>query len=186
MANPILFAPTGTTLTTGQLRAEAAFSPGNNSGHYYWLVTGYKQLEFDFIRRDNRIGRDENLFGLQWEYLPETIITPAVSFGLSDIASQSAEGIGPYVAITRHLHIGEKSPILRDCALTLGIGAVGIRGPFFGSEMKLPYNLFAEGEYDSQDFNGAIGWQPNDRFRVKAYTIRGDFFLGAELVPVSF
>lgn len=184
-SNPLILEPTGTTLTTGQVRAEAALSPGNEHGKYYWLAAGFQQFEFNVIRTENGTGKNENMVGLQWGFLPETIFTPGISFGVRDIASQSAEGIGGYVAVTKHLPLPENS-LLKDLGLTAGIGAAGIRGTFFGFQAKLPFNLFAEGEYDSKDFNTAVGWQPISLLKLKAYNIRKDFYIGAELVPISF
>lgn len=185
-ANNLLLIPTGNTLSTGQFRAEAALSPDNTAGRYYWFGTGLQQLEVNLIRYEKHSGEDENLIGLQWSFLPETMLTPGISFGARDIAMQSAEGIGVYAAISKHLPIGKMSPVLKDLSVTAGIGAAGIRGPFFGFEASLPYRLFAEGEYDSRDFNGAVGWQPSEHFRLKAYAIRREFYLGAELVPAAF
>ena len=185
-ANPLLLIPTGTTLSTGQYRAEAALSPNNDHGKYFWLGTGFRQCEVNVIRVDSRLGRDENLIDVQCSFLPETFLTPAVAFGATDVASQSAEGIGVYIVITRHLPIGESSPLLKDFALTAGVGIAGIRGPFFGFEAKLPGSFFAEGEYDSQDLNAAVGWEPMPYFRIKAYTIRSEVYFGAEVASVTF
>jgi hypothetical protein len=185
-ANPILLAPSGTTLTTGQFRAEAAFSPGNDHGKYYWFAAGLMQFEASVIRFESPGGAKENLFGAQFSFLPETFITPAVSFGVDDIASQSKEGIAGYLALTKKVPIHTIAPVFREMAVTLGIGAGGIRGPFFGVDTKLPLGLFIEGEYDSHDFNAAFGWQPVEMFRVKAYNIRGESYFGAEILPISF
>lgn len=185
-ANDLILAPTATTLTTGQLRAEAAISPDDTNGRYYWLATGLMRYELSAIRRD-RPGLDaENMIGIQTSFLPETSFNPAVAFGIRDVASQSSEGIGVYAVVTKHLPIGLASLLVKDFAATVGVGAFGIRGPFAGFEAKLPMNIFVQGEYDSHDLNGAVGWQPVSLFRVKAYTIRKEFYLGAELVPVVF
>lgn len=185
-ANTILLAPTGTTLTTGQVRAEAALSPGNDNGKYYWFGTGFQQFEARVIRFETANGEKENQFGAQWNFLPETILTPAVSFGVSDITSQSHEGIGVYVAATRHLPTGPLSSVIKDLAVSGGVGIKGIKGPFFGVEAKLPWNLFAQVEYDSRDINAAAGWQPVSLFRIKASNIRSEFYFGAEIVPIQF
>ncbi len=184
-ANYLLLAPTGVTLTTGQYRAEAALSPDNDEGKYFWLGTGFRQYEFNVIRVDNKDGSDESLIGVQLNFIPETFLTPAVSFGLKDVASQSAEGVGIYVAITRSLPLSERS-ILKQFALTVGLGAAGIRGPFVGFQAELPGRFFAEGEYDSQNLNAAVGWEPLAGFKVKAYTIRGELYYGAQLARVEF
>lgn len=186
MANPLLLSPTGETLTTGQFRLEAALSPGNDRGKLFWFATGFQQWEFNATRIDNRCGEDETLLGVQWSFLPETMLTPAVSFGARDAAFQSAEGLGVYAAVTRHLPIGEGSRFLKDFMVTAGIGAAGIRGPFASFEAKIFGNLFAEAEYDSREFNAAVGWQPIPRLKLKLYTIRDEIYYGAELVPISF
>ena len=186
LANPILLAPSGTTLTTGQFRAEAALSPGNDHGRYYWFATGLMQLEASLIRYEKPNGKIENLFAVQWCFLPETFITPAVSFGVRDMASQSREGIAGYAAMTKKVPIAKIAPVFREMSVTLGVGAGGIRGPFLGADTKLPMNLFIEGEYDSHDWNAAIGWQPVNLLRVKAYTLRGESYFGAEIPPISF
>lgn len=185
-ANTILLAPTGTTLTTGQIRAEAAFSPGNDEGKYYWLGAGFQQFEARVIRFENAAGDHENQFGVQWNFLPETFLTPAISFGVTDITSQSQEGIGVYAAVTRHVNTGRLSPVLKELAVSGGIGLKGVNGPFFGVEAKLPLNTFAQVEYDSRNLNASIGWQPAELFRVKASSIRDEFYFGAELVPIQF
>lgn len=184
-SNNLLLMPTGTTLTTGQVRAEAAFSPDNNNGTYCWLGTGLMQYEINLLRVDSPSARPENQVGFQWNFLPETMITPAISFGVRDAADQSKEGIAPYFAITRHLPLSEMSP-LKEFALTFGVGAIGISGPFFGFEAKLPGNFFVQGEYFNSDINAAAGWQPSKHFRLKAYSLQKEFYYGAEIVPISF
>ncbi len=186
MANPLLLTPRGTTLTTGQFRAEAATSPGNDEGTYYWLVAGFRQWELSAIRIADRYDDDETLIGVQWNFLPETIVTPALSFGVRDAAFESEEGLGVYVAATRSLPVGAGSLFLRSLSVTAGIGAGGIGGPFFSAEARLPWNLMLQGEYESGDINAAIGWQPIKLLRLKAYTIDKEFYYGAELVPIQF
>lgn len=185
-ADNMLLAPSATTLVTGQFRAEAAFSPHSRDGKYFWFATGARQLEVSALSIGYHGGRLENLFSAQWSFLPETSLTPAIAFGLRDVASQSREGVGAYVVVTRHLPIGATSRVFKEFAVTVGIGAVGIWGPFAGFDAKLPWGLFAQGEYDSRDLNGAIGWQPGRSFRLKAYTIRKHTYFGAEIVPIEF
>ena len=186
LANPLILAPTGATLSTGQFRAEAAFSPNNDHGKYFWFGTGLMQIEANVIRSDMPRGKAENLFGVQWNFLPETFATPALAFGGTDLASESREGIGVYVVATKKLGVSQYVSFVKEVSGTVGIGAGGIRGPFASLEAKLPLGLFIQGEYDSQNLNAAAGWQPIRMFRVKAYRIRGGFYFGAELVPMSF
>lgn len=185
-ANYLLLAPTGTTLSTAQVRAEAAISPGRDNGQYYWLATGLMQIEVNLIQRNPDAGKKETRLGAQWSFLPETSLTPAIGFGVTDIASESDEGIAGYLAVTKSLPVGWLNTFVRDLSVTAGVGAGGINGIFGGVELKLPMGLFAQAEYDSRDFNGAVGWQPVSMFRVKAYSLRDDFYVGAELLPIRF
>lgn len=185
-ANNLILTPTATTLTTGQVRAEAAFSPDNTNGHYYWLGTGLRQFEINATRLQKPGLDPEDMVDVQTSFLPETSLSPAVAFGVSDVASQTSNGIGLYAVVTRHLPLGAAAFLLKDFAATAGVGVLGIHGPFSGFEAKLPMGIFVQGEYDSHDFNGAVGWQPVSLFRVKAYTIRKEYYLGAELVPMTF
>ncbi len=185
-ADYLLLSPTATTLTTGQVRAEAALAPDSGDGRYYWLATGLQQYELSAIRQERPGLSAQNMVGVQFSFLPETSLNPAVAFGVSDVASQTSEGTGIYAAITKHLPVGPASMFVKDFSATVGVGAFGIRGPFGSFQAKLPMNLFVEGEYDSHDLNAAVGWQPMSMFRVKAYSIRQDLFVGAELVPISF
>ncbi|MCL5105477.1 MAG: hypothetical protein M1133_15390 [Armatimonadetes bacterium] len=187
LANYILLAPSGTTLSTGQVRAEAAFSPNNDDGKFFWLGTGLMQLELNVIAVGNPGSeKTENRVGAQWSFLPETSITPAVGFGVTDVASESHEGIGGYAVVTKHLRTGAVNPFVKELSLTGGIGAGGIKGPFAGVEARLPMGIFLQAEYDSHDFNGAVGWQPISLLRFKAYTLRDNFYFGAELRTIRF
>lgn len=185
-ANNLLFIPTGITLTTGQVRGEAAISPNNSRGNYSWLGTGFQQFEFNVVHSSRPLSDDENLISAQWSFIPETFFTPGIAFGAQDVAAQSAEGPSAYAVVTKHLPIGIHSWFLKDFAVTAGIGVGGIRGPFGGVEAKLPWNFFVEGEYDSHDLNAAAGWQPLKMVRVKAYLLRSEVYYGAELLPITF
>ncbi len=113
LADPILLAPRGTTLKTAQIRAEAALSPSNDEGSWYWLGTGFAQFEANIIRFKPRTGKSEDMINVQWNFLPETLLTPALTFGVVDAADESDEGTGIFVAATRHFPIGKVSKIIK-------------------------------------------------------------------------
>jgi len=185
-ANRIILAPSGETLTTGQVRAEAALSPSNDDGKYMWLGAGLMQVELNLLHRENPAGEETNEISAQWNFLPETSFNPGIGFGVQDITNESSDGLAGYVVATKHLPVGMMNPFVKDLAVTAGIGAGGINGPFFAAEAKLPLKFFAQAEYDSHDFNAAFGWQPGSMVRVKAYSIRDDLYFGAELMPIRF
>ncbi len=185
-ANNILLAPSGTTLTTGQFRIETAFSKDNNRGNYSWAGVGFMQYELNLIRYQPKSGETENLLGAQWNFIPETIITPAISIGIRDAASQSVEGISGYAAITKHFPVRRLTPIIQSFGLTVGFGIGGIKGLFTGFETDLPLKVYIQAEYDSRDFNTAIGWRPLPKLSIKAYRLRGETYYGAEFLNTEF
>lgn len=186
VADPILLAPSGKTLSTGQFRAEAAMAFDDENGKYLWLGTGLMQLEANVIRLDDVKGRTENQIGLQWNFMPETFATPAVAFGATDVTSESDDGIGFYIVTTKRLSLGAVNPLIKELSGTAGVGIRGIKGMFFGLEAKLPMNLSLQAEYDSREFNGAIGWQPIKMLKLKAYSIHDEFYYGLEIPPIKF
>ncbi|MHB9036134.1 MAG: hypothetical protein ACYC64_05665 [Armatimonadota bacterium] len=186
MANRILLVPSGETLTTGQVRAEAALSPSNDQGKYMWLATGLMQVELNLLRHEKPSGQSDNEYGAQWNFLPETSFNPGVGFGVQDIAGESDDGVSGYLVATKHLPIGIVNPWVKDFSVTAGLAAGGMKGPFFGAEAHLPLKFFIQGEYDTHTFNAAVGWQPISMFRVKAYTINNEAYYGAELMPIRF
>jgi len=185
-ADPILLAPTGKTLGTGEFRVEGAFGSDDHDGDYFWGGVGFMQFEANLIRLDDVDGHSENLIGVQWNFMPETFATPAVSFGVTDVASDSDDGIGGYAAITKRLDVGVVVPLIKSVTGTAGVGIGGISGVFGGVQVKFPAGFFVEGEYDTNDFNGAVGWQPFKMLKLKAYSIRDDIYFGAEVRPLSF
>ncbi|MCE5314134.1 MAG: hypothetical protein ABFD49_08280 [Armatimonadota bacterium] len=186
LANRILLVPSGQTLTTGQVRAEAALSSGNDEGKYIWLATGLAQVEINWLRFNKPSGESDNEYGAQWNFLPETSFNPGVGFGVQDIAGESDAGVTGYVVATKHLPTSMTGKFVNDLSATVGVAAGGIEGPFFGFEAHFPLKFFAQGEYDTHFFNAAVGWQPISLFRLKAYTLRGEGYFGAELVPIQF
>jgi hypothetical protein len=181
----LLLAPTGTTLTTAQVRAEAALSPGGDNGQYYWLAAGLMQVELNVLRFQPSVGDVQNRLGAQWNFLPETMITPAVGFGVTDVTNESGDGSSFYVAVTKRLPLSKLPLIVKDVSITVGIGVGGIKGPFGSVEAHFPAGFFMQAECDTQDFNAAVGWQPVKMFRVKAYTLHDETYYGAELLPIQ-
>lgn len=184
--NPILLAPSGSTLSTGQVRAEAAIGVEEENGNYFWLGAGLLQFEAHVTRLSDVKGRTEDRIGAQWNFLPETFATPAVAFGVTDATSESDEGIGGYVVVTKRLKTARLLPLVTELSGTVGVGTGGLNGLFGGVEARFAGGVFVQAEYDGDDINGAVGWQPIKMFRIKGYRIKDEFYVGAEIRPLSF
>ena len=185
-ANNLILIPTGTTLSTGQYRVEAVVNFDNSDNKIIHAAAGLKQLELNATHLGYEGGREENLLGAQWNFLPETFITPAIGFGVTDATSQTKEGFGVYAALTKSVPTTFVSRFVNKLSFTVGMGAKSINGLFGGFEAQLPLSLAAQVEYDGDNWNAALAWQPVKLFRFKVYSIKEKHYYGAELIPIEF
>lgn len=178
-ADKLITMPTGRTLSTGQFRLEGAISDSDENGKRIELAGGLMQLEVNGRRIVYPNGKSEDIFGGQWNFLPETFITPAIGFGITDVFSQTAEGIGVYAATTKSFKIpGVK--FIKDISPTVGIGIKSIRGVYFGVDVTLSNHLFGQLEFDSEQWNNCFGFQLTDAIRLKISNIHNERFYGVE------
>ena len=185
-ADNIIFVPRGTTLTTGQFRGQFLFSQTGDDGNFHTFSIGLKQLEFQYTHAEYVNGRKEELMGGQWNVLPETFITPAIGIGVRDVWSRSKEGIGIYGALTKHIPIQNYTRYADDFSVTLGVGARSIHGFFCGGEVKLPLYFVGQVEFDGENWNTALCWQPAETFRLKVAGVKSKRYYGAEFTPLEF
>ena len=198
-ADRIIFAPTGTTLSPGELKAEAATSPSNDNSRIYWLGLGMKQFEVNAIRLDGRNdnpvvsedrgraivdfddpeSKDIDIINAQLNLVPETTLTPAISVGAWDLTDKTEGGTGYFLAITKGVPLTKELPLpIRDVKVHAGFGISGIEDFFGGAEASLPLGLRVSAEYFQKDLNYAIGWGPLPGLQVKAYILDGETFYG--------
>lgn len=185
-ADSIIFVPRGTTLTTKQFRGQVMFSGSGDDGNFFSFSLGLKQLEMGYTHAEYANDRTEELISGQWNVLPETFITPAIGIGVKDVASESKEGIGFYGSMTKHIPIEHFSNIIDDFSVTVGMGAKSINGFFFGAEAKLPLYFVGQLEFDGDNWNSALCWQPADAFRLKYYKTGSKKYYGCEFIPLEF
>lgn len=185
-ANYAILTPTGTTLSTGQFRAEVAAGANTDSGKYYWLGMGLTMGEINLISRAPDKGSSQTNFGAQIGFLPETFATPAVGFGVMGISSGTNRDFSGYVAVTKTLPVGALGGFASDVKASVGLSAGGNTGLFGSVEATLPFGFFLQGEYDTKNINTAFGWQLAKLIRLKAYNIHDDVFVGMELSTVRF
>lgn len=198
-ADRIIFAPTGTTLSPGEVKAEAATSPSNDNSRVYWAGLGMKQFEVNAIRLDvrndnpvvteyksraiidfnNPTGKDIDIINAQLNLLPETTLTPAISVGAWDLTDKTAGGTGYFFALSKGVPLTKELPLpVRDVKVHAGFGISGIEDFFGGAEASLPLGLNVSAEYFQKDLNYAIGWGPLPGLQVKAYILDGETFYG--------
>lgn len=187
-ADRIIFAPTGTVLGGGEIKAEGATSPSNHDARIYWLGVGLQRLELNAVRFEgvtNVAGASKvDVAGAEVGILPETTLTPGIGLGVWDLTDKTPDGIGYYLAISKALPVmrGIPAPI-RDVRVDLGFGVSGIHGFFAGAEATVPFGLKLSGEYFQKDFNFAVGLKTLPGLQIKLYRLDSDTYYGLQFSP---
>ena len=209
LADRIIFAPTGTVLGGGEIKAEAAAGNAEGFDRVYWLGLGLQRLELNAFRLQDRgsrstapagraaagssrfdigselVGEDSlDVVNAEIGVLPETTLTPGIGVGVWDITNETKDGIGYFVAVSKALPLtrGIPSPI-RDVRVHAGVGVGGIEGFFGGAEATILLGLRLYAEYFEGDFNFAVGWKVLPAVQLKAYLLGGDPFVGIQISP---
>ena len=120
------------------------------------------QLETAYLSRP---GVNRLALSLQALVLPETFVTPALSFGVKDIANSAGTFAGDgfygrayYFAATKDFDNGVSQPKLRGLTITAGLGAGSYHGVFGGVGVDLPLRLLGTAEYDGRSMNYRVAF----------------------------
>lgn len=188
----LILIPTGTTLTTGEIKAEYAGSSAASHPKAYWLSAGVSRLELEGARFEDYGLESVSTVSAQLSVLPETSFTPSVALGVRDISDES-DGRGAlydgqtfYLAITKGIPVTGGVPfVFEDVRIHGGVGTGSLNGVFFGVDGRLPMGIHLAGEYDTDDFNIAASYNVIPALKVRVSSIKGDTYYGA-LFSTSF
>lgn len=184
MADRIIFAPTGSTLSTGQIRAEAAVKSSDTSQHLYWGAIGLGQVELSAIKVDKNESLshfgDDDVVSVALGLIPETLITPGVSVGVWNIGADDHRDRGYYLAASKSVPMDSSFGFLSNLRVHVGVGTKGTSGTFGGVELGLPKGVRVSAEYFQHNANFALDWMPIKAARLKIYWIDGDPYYGLE------
>lgn len=182
-ADRVIFAPTGTTLAPGQIKAEAAIATADSSNRVYWAGIGLKRIEVNAFRVEGTPtlagARNDTVVGAEFSLLPETTLTPGLGLGIWDIANTTQEGRGYYAALTKAVPLTKQLPLpIRDIRLHVGYGINGVDGAFVGGEAKLPLGFSVSAERFLSQTNASLGLSIIPTLTIKASVLDGDTFYG--------
>ena len=185
VADRLILIPTGTTLTTGGIKGEFAASSERNDAKAYWVNVGMSRFEVEGARFQDFGADDVDAVGVQVSVLPETTFTPAIALGVRDISDETGgkgvlyDGQSFYLAVSKAIPVTGGVPILfKDMKMHGGVGTGSLGGIFFGVEGTLPIGIRLAGEYDTDDFNLAASYSIIPALRVRASSIKRDFYYG--------
>jgi len=179
-ADRLIMAPTGSILPPAHFKIEGALRPSEGRPSIVWANAGIGQVELQAVFFDNGMGDTDASIGAELQVLPETLLTPAVGFGIRDIADNGPQGRAEYLAVTKSIST-QGIPWVHDVKLHGGFGVEGIDGFFAGAEVGLPFDLSLAVEHDSHQFNVAGSWSPVRNLELKVYSLNADAYFGAVL-----
>ncbi len=185
-ADRLVLIPTGSTLSTGGIKAEYATGSEAGGGDVYWVNLGLSRFEVEGTRFQGFGPDDVDAFGVQASVIPETSFTPAIALGMRDIADET-EGKGVlYEGQSLYLVLSKSTPVTGGVPLLLddmkvhgGVGTGGLSGAFFGIEGRIPMGLRVAAEYDTEDFNWAASYSLIPSVKLKVSSMKGDIYYGA-------
>jgi hypothetical protein len=180
-AERLILIPTGTTLGTGDFRAECA---AQESRQAYWAGTGIIRLEIEGAWFHGFGPKENGAVSAQISVLPETSFTPAVGLGVRDIgdstdkSSALYDGRSVYLAVSKGVPTGESLGFVSDLKLHAGIGTGSLSGIFFGAEATLPGRVCLAAEYDTKEFNLAATYSAAPVVKLRVSSIHDDVYFG--------
>ena len=185
VADRLILTPTGQTLGTG-IKAEYAAAAGKDF-KAYWVQIGLSKIELEGARFQDFGPDNIDVVSAEVQVVPETSFTPAVGFGVRDIANESDgkgglyDGQTIYLAATKGIPVTGGVPLLfQDMKIHGGFGTGGsLNGLFFGVSGKLPMGIGLVGEYDTKDWNLAANYSIVPTLKLQASSIKGDIYYGA-------
>ena len=185
-ADRLLLIPTGTTLSTGGVKVQAALSTENDNAKVYWANLGISRFEVEGARFQDFGPETLDAISAQVSVMPETSFTPAVALGVRDISDETKDegalynGQSIYLAVSKGVPVTGGIPILfQDVKIHGGIGTGSLSGIFFGVQGTLPMGLQVMGEFDTEDFNFGAAYNIAPMLKIQAESLKGDFYYGA-------
>jgi hypothetical protein len=156
---------------------------GSGEGYGTLLLPVGSAYELMF-RYYNDLDFSHNLEGgIQFQLLPDGIVTPGFSVGMWDVTNSSPWGRRAYAVITKSLEQGQLGipPPLERVQLTFGVGTGRFGGLLAGIRVDLPARFSLVAEYDSRRLNAALWFSPFKPLTLKAELQNSNPFFGGDL-----
>jgi len=170
----LMLTPTAETLKTGSLNFGAVFlNNDNNDTSFVSANIGLlDSLEVGDALISPEVGDSEGIINAKFSLLKETIATPALAIGLSDMTDQF--DATPYIVATKALQIAGKD--LWAPKIHLGVGSGSLDGVFAGLSATVSDRTQLMVEYDTDDVNFGLQFSAANNLRLHAGLIGGDNF----------
>ena len=168
----LMLTPTADTLKTGGVGLGGVFlADDNNDTTFLSANVGLlDSLEVGAAMVNPEYGNSEGIINAKFALLKETIATPGVAIGVSDITDQF--DATPYVVASKAMPLSGESVFVPT--LHVGFGGGLLDGLFAGMSGKLSDRLQLMVEYDTDDVNFGVQFAAAQALRLHAGLVGGD------------
>ncbi|MCL5104266.1 MAG: YjbH domain-containing protein [Armatimonadetes bacterium] len=168
----LMLTPTADTLKTGGVGLGAVFLTNDNNNTTFWSanVGLLDSLEVGAALVSPEHGDSNGIINAKFGLLKETMATPALAIGVSDLADQL--DATPYVVVSKSLPL--KGQSLWTPRLHVGVGGGRLDGVFAGLSAKVADRMQLMVEYDTNDVNFGLQFAAAHGLRLHAGLVGGD------------
>lgn len=186
-AERIVLAPGGFVLNPGTATVEYVRQGSQPHDYLGWVTIGVPQQDLGLELEVERLelgGWRRTAVSAQYSLTGNALsdIAPAISVGVRDLGNSGREGRAFYGSLVKTFGMSRaQERVLRDWKLHLGVGTSHLDGVYAGVEGRLAIGVNAAVEYARRKWNASATVPVGKHFSVKAYSLDGTFFYGAEL-----
>jgi len=167
----LMMTPTADTLKTGGVDFGAVFLNTNNNTSFLSGNVGLlDSLEVGAALVSPERGNSNGIINAKFSLFKETMATPALAIGISDLTDQFDST--PYVVVSKSLPL--KGQILGSPRFDLGVGGGRLNGVFAGLSTKISDRMQLMVEYDTNDVNFGVQFAAAQGLRLHAGLVGGD------------
>ena len=168
----LMLTPTADTLKTGGVGLGATFLSDEHNNTAFWSANFglLSNLEVGGAVVSPEHGDSNGIINAKFGLLKETVATPALSIGMSDLADQLDST--PYVVASKSLPLAGDN--LWAPRFHLGVGGGRLNGIFGGVSATLNDRMQLMAEYDTNNVNFGVQFAAGQGLRLHADLIGGD------------
>ena len=167
----LMLTPTADTLKMGGANFGAVFLNNDNNNTFLSGNVGLlDSLEVGAALVSQEHGDSNGIINAKFRLLKETVATPALAVGWSDLTDQLDST--PYVVASKSLPLIGKA--LLAPRLSVGVGGGRLDGLFAGLSAELGSRTQLMVEYDTNDLNFGVQFAAGQGLRLQAGLIGGD------------
>lgn len=168
----LMMTPTADTLKASGVDLGAVFLSDDHNDNTFWSanIGLLSSLEVGAAVVSPEHGDSKGIINAKFGFLKETMATPALAIGMSDLTDQLDST--PYIVMSKSLSL--KGQSLWEPRLDIGVGGGRLNGVFAGLSAKVTDRMQLMLEYDTNDVNFGLQFASAHGLRLHAGLVGGD------------